>query len=79
MQRWGLFLLGVLLIVCGLMYGAFPQKTPYQSITKAFLVHYLSGRGIGYMQLEKSPTLYIVNESEFYLHLALTTSIMAMY
>ena len=65
MQRWGLFLLGVLLIVCGLMYGAFPQKTPYQSITKAFLVHYLSGRGIGYMQLEKSPTLYIVNESEF--------------
>jgi hypothetical protein len=65
MQRWGLFLLGVLLIVCGLMYGAFPQNTPYQSITKAFLVHYLSGRGFGYMQLEKSTTLYIVNEGEF--------------
>lgn len=65
MQRRSLFLLGALLIVCGLMYGAFPQKTSYQSITKAFLVHYLSGRGIGYMQLEKSPTLYIVNEGEF--------------
>lgn len=65
MQRWGLFLLGVLLIVCGLMYGAIPQKTPYQSITKAFLVHYLSGRGFGYMQLDHSTTLYIVNEGEF--------------
>ena len=65
MQRWGLFLLGVLLIVCGPMYGAIPQKMPYQSITKAFLVHYLSGRGFGYMQLERSTTLYIVNEGEF--------------
>ena len=64
-QHWGLILLGVLLIVCGLMYGTIPQKTSYQSITKAFLAHYLSGRGIGYMQLEKSPTLYIVNEGEF--------------
>jgi uncharacterized membrane protein len=65
MQRWGLFLLGILLIFVGLMYGAIPQKTSYQSITKAFIAHYLSGRGIGYMQLEKSPTLYIVNEGEF--------------
>jgi len=47
------------------MYGAIPQKTSYQSITKAFITHYLSGRGIGYMQLDKSPTLYIVNEGEF--------------
>lgn len=65
MQRWGLILLGVLLIGCGLNYGAIPQKTPYQSFTKAFMAHYLSGRGIGYMQLDKSPTLYIVNEGEF--------------
>jgi hypothetical protein len=65
MRRWGLILLGILLIVVGLIYGAIPHKTPYQSITKAFITHYLSGRGIGYMQLEKSPTLYIVNEGEF--------------
>jgi len=65
MQRWGLILLGILLIIVGLMYGAIPQKASYQSITKAFIAHYLSGRGIGYMQLEKSPTLYIVDESEF--------------
>jgi len=65
MQRWGLILLGILLIIVGLIYGAMPQKTSYQSITKAFIAHYLSGRGIGYMQLEKSPTLYIVNEGEF--------------
>ena len=65
MQRWGLILLGILLIIVGLMYGAIPQKTSYQSMTKAFIAHYLSGRGIGYMQLEKSPTLYIVNEGEF--------------
>ncbi len=65
MQRWGLILLGILLIIVGLMYGAIPQKTSYQSVTKAFIAHYLSGRGIGYMQLEKSPTLYIVNEGEF--------------
>jgi len=64
-QRWGLILLGILLIIVGLMYGAIPQKTSYQSMTKAFIAHYLSGRGIGYMQLEKSPTLYIVNEGEF--------------
>ena len=57
--------MGILLIICGLIYGAIPQKTPYQSITKAFIAHYLSGRGIGYMQLEKSSTLYIVNEGEF--------------
>src|SRR5215471_12846664 len=64
-RRWGLIFLGILLIIIGFIYGAIPQKTPYQSITKAFVVHYLSGRGIGYMQLEKSPTLYIVNEGEF--------------
>jgi len=65
MQRRGLILLGILLIIVGLMYGAIPHKTSYQSITKAFIAHYLSGRGVGYMQLEKSPTLYIVNEGEF--------------
>ena len=64
-RRRGLILLGILLTISGLIYGAIPQKTPYQNITKAFIAHYLSGRGIGYMQLEKSPTLYIVNEGEF--------------
>jgi hypothetical protein len=65
MQRRGLILLGVLLLIVGLIYGAIPQKMSYQNITKAFIAHYLSGRGIGYLQLEKSPTLYIVNEGEF--------------
>jgi len=46
--------------------GAYPNRhSPHQVISKAFLGHYLSGRGIGYMQLEKSPTLYIINEVEF--------------
>lgn len=62
---WGLILIGILFIVCGLIYGAIPHQTPYQSIPKSFIAHYLSGRGTGYMQLEKSPTLYIVNEGEF--------------
>ncbi len=65
MRRWGLILVGILLIIGGLIYGSIPQKTPYQNITKAFMAHYLSGRGIGYMQLEKIPTLYIVNEGQF--------------
>ena len=65
MQRWGLILLGIVLIMCGLIYSAIPQTTPYQEISKAFLVHYLSGRGIGYMQLEKSSSLYIVNEGDY--------------
>jgi hypothetical protein len=65
MRHWGLILVGILLIIGGLIYGSIPQKTPYQNITKAFMAHYLSGRGIGYMQLEKSPTLYIVNEGQF--------------
>ena len=63
--RWGLSLTGILLIICGLIYTTIPQKTPYQEISKAFLAHYLSGRGIGYMQLEKSSTLYIVNEGNY--------------
>jgi len=65
MQRWGLTLIGIFLIMYGLIYTAIPQTTPYQEISKAFLAHYLSGRGIGYLQLEKSPTLYIINEGEF--------------
>ena len=65
MRHWGLILMGILLIIGGLIYGSIPQKTPYQNITKAFMAHYLSGRGIGYMQLEKSQTLYIVNEGQF--------------
>ena len=65
MKRWGLSLIGILLIICGLIYTAIPQKTPYQAITKAFLAHYLSGRGIGYMQLEKSSSFYIVNEGDY--------------
>lgn len=65
MQRWGLSLIGILLIICGLMYSAIPQTTPYQEISKAFLAHYLSGHGIGYMQLEKSSSLYIVNEGDY--------------
>ncbi len=65
MQRWVLILLGILLTVWGLLCIAIPQKTAYQSISKVFLAHYLSGRGIGYMQLEKNPTLYVVNEGDF--------------
>ena len=64
-QRWGLTLSGILLIVCGLIYTAIPEATPYKEISKAFLAHYLSGRGIGYMQLEKSSSLYIVNEGDY--------------
>src|SRR5437588_9684100 len=64
-RRWGLISIGILLIACGLIYGVIPHQTPYQSIPKSFLAHYLSGRGIGYMQLEKSSGLYIVNEGDF--------------
>jgi uncharacterized membrane protein len=64
-RHWGLILIGIILTMSGLIYGVIPHQTPYQSIPKSFLAHYLSGRGIGYMQLEKSPTLYIVNEGEF--------------
>jgi hypothetical protein len=64
-RRWGLILIGILLVIGGLVYGAIPHQTPYQSIPKSFIAHYLSGRGTGYMQLENSPTLYTVNEGEF--------------
>lgn len=65
MQHWGFTLAGILLIICGLIYAAIPQTTPYQGISKTFLAHYLSGRGIGYLQLQKSSVLYIVNEGDF--------------
>lgn len=64
-RRWSLIIIGIILVLGGLIYGAIPHQTPYQSIPKSFIAHYLSGRGTGYMQLEKSPTLYIVNEGEF--------------
>lgn len=64
-RRWSLILTGIILALGGLIYGAVPHQTPYQSIPKSFIAHYLSGRGTGYMQLEKSSTLYIVNEGEF--------------
>jgi hypothetical protein len=64
-RLWGLLFVGIILTLSGLIYGAIPHQTPYQNIPKSFIAHYLSGRGIGYMQLEKSPTLYIVNEGEF--------------
>ena len=64
-RRWGLILIGIILAFGGLIYGAIPHQTPYQTMPKSFIAHYLSGRGTGYMQLEKSPTLYIVNEGEF--------------
>jgi hypothetical protein len=65
LQQRGLVLIGMLLVVFVILCVAIPQKVPYQSITKVFLAHYLTGRGIGYMQLEQSPILYIVNEGEF--------------
>ncbi len=64
-QRWGLVVVGVLLAICGLIYGAIPRQTPYQSITKVFIAHYLSGFGTGYMQMEGSSNLYIVHEEDF--------------
>jgi hypothetical protein len=64
-RRWGLILIGIILAFGGLIYGAIPHQTPYQTMSKSFIAHYLSGRGTGYMQLEGSPTLYIVNEGEF--------------
>lgn len=64
-RRWGLILIGIILALEGLIYGAIPHQTPYQSIPKSFIAHYLSGRGTGYMQLENSSTLYVVNEGEF--------------
>src|SRR5215471_225151 len=58
-------LLGISLALAGLIYAAIPHQTPYQSMPKSFIAHYLSGRGTGYMQLEKSSTLYLINEAEF--------------
>ncbi len=65
MRHWGLILAGIILSLGGLIYGAIPHQTPYQSIPKSFIAHYLSGLGTGYIQLQGSPTLYIVNEGEF--------------
>ena len=64
-QRWSLILIGIMLAISGLIYGAIPHQTPYQSMPKSFIAHYLSGRGTGYMQLQGNPTLYIVNEGDF--------------
>ncbi len=64
-RRWGLVIVGVLFAIGGLTYGAIPHQVPYQSITKTFIAHYLSGFGTGYMQMVGSSNLYMVHEEDF--------------
>jgi hypothetical protein len=64
-RRWGLVIVGALFAIGGLTYGAIPHQVPYQSITKAFIAHYLSGFGTGYMQMVGSSNLYLVHEEDY--------------
>lgn len=65
-RRWGLIIIGALVLIGGLIYGANSHNVAYQSVSPGSVAHFLSGdSGTGYLQMSGSPKLYVLNESDF--------------
>jgi len=65
-RRWGLIIVGALVLIGGLIYGASSHNVAYQSVSPGSVAHFLSGdSGTGYLQMTGSPKLYVLNESDF--------------
>ncbi len=60
-----LIILGILVIFTGLVYGMTSRQITYQKVGRGTIAHYLSADGTGYLQMSTSPTLYVVNETNF--------------
>ncbi len=64
-RRWGLIIIGALLIIGGLIYGASSHHVSYQSVGKGTVAHFLVGDSTGYLEMDGSSALYVVNENDF--------------
>ncbi|MBX5448496.1 hypothetical protein [Thermogemmatispora sp.] len=67
MLRWLICLTGLLVIGLGLIVGWQSHQVTYRSSGRAAIAHYLSDPQTheGYLQLEGSPTLYLLREQDF--------------
>ncbi len=66
-RRWGLIIVGALVLIGGLIYGANSHSVAYKSVSQGSVAHFLSSDSdnTGYLQMSGSPTLYILNKSDF--------------
>lgn len=66
-SRWFFvfIIVGILLLLVGIATGVSSHSSTYQPIAKGTIAHYLSADGTGYLQLNGSRDLYIVQEGTF--------------
>lgn len=64
-RRWGLLIIGAALLIGGLIYGASSHSVAYQSVGKGTVAHFLAGDSTGYLKMNGSSTLYVLNENDF--------------
>ncbi|HYL44135.1 MAG TPA: hypothetical protein VEU97_12170 [Ktedonobacteraceae bacterium] len=64
-RRWGLIIIGILLLAGGLIYGTTSHQSSYSRVSQGTIAHILSGNGTGYLQMKDSSTLYVINQSDF--------------
>ncbi|MBE3564156.1 MAG: hypothetical protein IMW90_00345 [Thermogemmatispora sp.] len=67
MLRWLICLTGLLVVGLGLVVGWHSHQVTYRSSGRGTIAHYLSDPQTheGYLQLEGSPTLYLLREQDF--------------
>ncbi len=67
-RRWGLIVVGAVLVLAGLIVGANSHQVTYQTVNKGTIIHYLYGGGSddndAYIELQDG-SLYFLNESDF--------------
>ncbi len=69
MRRIVLFLMplifGIISIAFGVMTGITSHQVTYQQGTKGVIAHFLAAQTTAYLQMQGSPTLYIIHEQDF--------------
>lgn len=64
-RRWGLIVVGALLLVIGLGYGASSHHVSYQTIQNGTFTPYVVDDGNDYLQQNSGSTYYVVHEADF--------------
>lgn len=64
-RRWGLIIVGAALLIGGLIYGANSHSVAYKSVGQGTVAHFLAGDSTGYLKMDNSSTLYVLNENDF--------------
>jgi hypothetical protein len=60
-----LIILGVLLVLIGIGFGAGSHSSTYKQVSQDAIKHYISDGTTGYLQMASSPDLYVINEGDF--------------